>query len=309
MTGFAGSFLAEHLLASGDRVLGSCTSGAWRGGTPAALRDQADLFAWDLGDADAAEARRPLQEFQPDVVYHLAAVAVPSDCGAADPAPYAWAVNVRGTRCLLDLLAELPKRPRLVLVSSCHVYARVSPEQPQVAEDAPLGPWTGYGKTKLAAEQETLQDVRQRGLDAIIVRTFKHGGPRQNARLMLAEWCLQIVRAEEGPIRMLNRDSWFDLTDVRDIARAYRLLAVHGQSGGIYNVGSGRSRRSGDVFDRLLHLAECRRPWIELNPGTRQEPIAHIERLQQATGWQPQIPLDTTLQDTLAYWRQDRPGG
>jgi GDP-4-dehydro-6-deoxy-D-mannose reductase len=102
---------------------------------------------------------------------------------------------------------------------------------------------------------------------------------------------------------VLNRDSWFDMTDVRDVARAYRLLAVHGQCGQIYNVGSGRSQRSGDVFDRLLQLADCRRPWIELKPGTRQEPIARIDRLQQATGWQPQIPLDATLRDTLAYWR------
>jgi GDP-4-dehydro-6-deoxy-D-mannose reductase len=309
MTGFAGSFLAEHLMASGDQVIGSSISGAWRDGTPAALRDQAALFSWDLGGDDPAAARGALREFQPDVVYHLAAVAVPSDCGAADPAPYAWAVNVQGTRCLLELLAELPRRPRLVLVSSCHVYAPVSPQQPRVDEAAPLGPWTGYGKTKLAAERETLQDVRRRGLDAILVRPFKHSGPRQNARLMLAEWCLQVVRAEEGPIQILNRDSWFDMTDVRDIARAYRLLALHGRSGEIYNVGSGRSQRSGDVFDRLLELAACGRPWIERNPGHRQEPIADIGRLQQTTGWQPQIPLDTTLQDTLAYWRPDRRGG
>jgi GDP-4-dehydro-6-deoxy-D-mannose reductase len=303
MTGFAGSHLAEHLIQCGDRVAGCSEDGRWRTAVPDALT-AVPLVTWDLSRDEGSAILPVLDRLAPDVVYHLAAVAIPGDCGTAEPNHGAWELNVGGTRRLLSLLGRLPAPPRLVLVSSGHVYAPVTGEEPRRNEDSPLGPVTAYGKTKLAAEQIVQEQSGPTGVDAVIVRSFKHAGPRQNARLMLAEWAIQMTRPDDGPIRVLNLDSYLDMTDVRDVVRAYRLVAEHGRRGEVCNVGSGEALRSGAIYQRMYEMSGCRRGTVELSPGIRREAIADITRLQARTGWRPEIPLDRTLGDSLEYWRR-----
>ena len=103
---------------------------------------------------------------------------------------------------------------------------------------------------------------------------------------------------------MQTLDAHVDVTDVRDVVRAYRLLAEWGDSGRIYNVGSGVSRRSGDLFELLRAMAGPDRPVVELRPGRKQDPIADITRLTACTGWRPEMPIERTIADTWAWWRR-----
>jgi GDP-4-dehydro-6-deoxy-D-mannose reductase len=307
ITGFAGSFLAEHLLAAGDEVLGASRSGRWVQGTPETVRRSAPVVAWDLGKLTGDEAiRERLRNFQPEVIYHLAALSVPDDCGPALPTPLAGMVNIGGAERIAELALSLAHPPRLVFVSTSHVYAPVTPDRYIVDESAPLEPRGGYGASKLAGESLVLRMHAERGLNVVVARSFQHTGPRQEARLMLPSWARQFV-AGEKPVKVYNLDTWLDLSDVRDIVRAYRLLAKHGESGGIYNIGSGRRTRSGDVFDELRRQADPSRASLELQGGARQNWIANNRRLIETTGWQPEIPLPTTVADTLAYWREVGP--
>ena len=305
ITGFAGSHLAEHLLASGDDVCGSARSGQWGGDAPESLRNSAQVkvVVWDLAAGLSPAVVDFVRAFAPDCIYHLAALSVPRECGRDEPTPEAIAVNVGGTRAVIELAATLPRSPRVLIAGSGHVYAPVTSERPFVAEDSPLGPSTGYGKTKLAAEELTLRAVAGMGCDAILARVFKHTGPRQSSRLMVPEWAEQFARGGNEPVRVLCLNSVLDICDVRDTVRAYRLLMKHGERGGIYNVGGGIPRRSGDLFLALRQLAAPHRPFVETSPGRRQEPIADISRLTKLTGWRPEIPLQTTLADTWEYWR------
>jgi GDP-4-dehydro-6-deoxy-D-mannose reductase len=243
-----------------------------------------------------------IAEFQPDCLYHLAACAIPKDCGDNQPNEKAWRVNVIATRSLLYFAASLDRTPRFVLISSSHVYAS-STEGRAVAEDAPAQPKTAYGVTKLAAEREVWEAVEDRSIDGLVARPFQHAGPRQNPNLMLPEWCRQLAERGERAVRVLNLDSYLDMTDVRDVVRAYRLLARLGRTGETYNVGSGVTLRSGDVFQQLQRIAGTRRSVIEVSPGPRYEPIADNSRLRNRTGWRPEIPLEDTLRDAYLYWK------
>ncbi len=306
ISGFVGGFLAEHLVQCGEDVLGTSPDGLWLPDSSRLLpQDAGHPVAWDLSRPSglAVSDRERIEAFAPEVIYHLAALSVQDDCGNDRPSPWAMAVNVEGTRQVLQLAAELPARPRVLFASSAHVYAPVDPGHPQVSEDSPLGPSRAYGMTKLAAEQEVRSAADRWGCDAVIVRAFQHTGPRQVPRLMLPQWVRQVAAGGTGPIEIYTRDAWFDLCDVRDVARAYRLLAQHGESGGVYNVGTGTNRRSGDILTELLELAQCERPVVETRPGFRQEPIADLQRLAACTGWHPTIPLRQTIADTLAYWQ------
>lgn len=309
ISGFVGGFLAEHLLDAGDMVLGCSPDGRWTEASPPWLRDRVDLLAWDMAERGGpdgevrSEVRGRIEQFRPDVIYHLAALSVPADCGRLRPTPEAEAINVGGTRRVVDLAASLPSRPRVLLTSSSYVYAPVSPEAPQVSEDAPLGPLGGYGRTKLAAEEVVRRAVEEGRCEAVVARAFQHTGARQNPRMMLPQWASQLAQDSNKPVEVYTRDAWIDLTDVRDVVRAYRLLVEHGRSGEVYNVGSATSRRSGDLLEQLRAMAGAQRSIVELHPGRKQDPIADITRLVERTGWRAEIPLEQTLADTLAYWR------
>jgi len=305
VSGFVGGFLTECLLRAGDAVLGCSPDGAWTESSPKSLENQVELLGWDLADPAAPDesVRRRIEQFRPDAIYHLAALSIPKDCGREEPTPLAGTINVAGTRRVLELAAGLSTRPRVLLTSSSHVYAPVSPEAPRVDENAPLGPRRGYGRTKLAAEDEVRRFVEQGLCDAVIARAFQHTGPRQSPRMMLPGWARQFADGTRRPIEVTTRDAVIDLTDVRDVVRAYRLLIEHGRRAEVYNVGSGTSRRSGDVLELLRSMAGPDRPIVELQPGYKQDPIARITRLVQLTGWRAEIPLEQTVSDTLAYWR------
>jgi GDP-4-dehydro-6-deoxy-D-mannose reductase len=222
-----------------------------------------------------------------------------------EPTPQALATNVGGVQAVIELCVSLRDRPRVLLVSSCYVYAPVSFETPVVTEVSPLAPQCAYGKTKLLAEREFRRAICDPGLDGVIARSFQHAGPRQSPRMILPDWVRQFTASDDEPIRVGCLDTYLDLTDVRDICRAYRQLSVDGTRGNVYNVGSGICRRSGELLEIIQRCFSSRREVIELEPGDRQHPIADISRLTQLTGWEPRISLEQTVVDTLNYWRAE----
>lgn len=302
--GFVGPHLARHLLDCGDVVAGSTKSAT--GEHPLPYGDETvrlESVAWDLSRSPSSEFVAFLERFAPTVIYHLAACSVPLGSVTAEQADTAWRVNVAATADLARLAARCSSRPRLVFVSTSHVYAAPAEHSPFVDEAAPLAPLNPYGRSKLAAEQDVARAVRDDGLDAVIVRAFKHVGPGQSPEFMLPQWARQFAERSGRPVEVRNLDSWFDVTDVRDVVRAYRLVAERAASGAVLNVGSGTARRSGDLFESLRRLADPARAYVETQPGRRQESIADCRRLVALTGWRPEIPLDQTVADVWREWR------
>jgi GDP-4-dehydro-6-deoxy-D-mannose reductase len=109
-------------------------------------------------------------------------------------------------------------------------------------------------------------------------------------------------------VQVGNLSAQRDFTDVRDVVAAYALLAEHGESGMVYNVGSGRAVMIREVLDMLL--AECTVPVeVRLNPELMRPidvplVVCDASRLRMRTGWQPHYTLAETLHDILTYWRE-----
>src|SRR5262249_25655350 len=101
-------------------------------------------------------------------------------------------------------------------------------------------------------------------------------------------------------------DTRRDFTDVRDIVRAYRLLALHAEPG-IYNVCSGVSRSARELIAALGEVAGIAIDHTVDPTKVRAHEVHEIrganDLLRAATSWQPEIPLEQTLRDTLASWR------
>jgi GDP-4-dehydro-6-deoxy-D-mannose reductase len=280
--GFAGGYAVERLRADGATVV-----------------------AFDGDVRDAAACRAQVRAAAPDAVLHLAAIA---SVGEAWRRPHeVRAVNVEGTRNLLDAVREAAPGARVVVVSSAEVYGVVPEDGQPIAEDAPAAPRSPYAESKAEAEQV----ARAAGLDCVIARPFPHVGPGQDVRFAIASFAAQIAAIERGEhepvLRVGNLDARRDLSDVRDVAVAYEALLRAPAATGVYNVCSGTAHRIGDVLDRLLALAE-REIVVETDAG-RLRPsdvpllLGDPGRIERELGWRAAIPLERTLGDVLARER------
>src|SRR4029077_18078647 len=144
------------------------------------------------------------------------------------------------------------------------------------------------------------------GLDVIRVRAFSHTGPGQSDRFLVAALAQRIAAAEReqrDEIRAGSLDPVRDLSDVRDVVRAYRSLAEHGTAGAVYNVCSGSGVSVREIADHLL--AAARRPLRVTVDADLVRPVevprlvGDASRLSAVTGWKPEYQLDQTLADVL----------
>lgn len=288
--GFVGPYLVAHLREHGDEVA------------------EMDLFGpieIDVTDADSVLAR--IDEAAPDVVYHLAAL---SHVGQSWSSPgKSFRVNAEGTLHVLRACVEL-KVPRVVVILSSEVYGNAAPEHLPLAEDAPLRPVTPYGASKVAADFLALQAHLADQLDVVRVRPFGHTGPGQSDQFVVPALAARIARAEhegvdEIPVGSLTAVR--DLSDVRDVVRAYRLLAEHGDAGDVYNVCSGRGVSIQEIADLLIGHA-TRPIRLVTDPALVRavdapRMIGDNTRLRARTGWEPEFTLEQTLADVLATAR------
>lgn len=279
-----------------ERILVTGPNGFVGGHLRAALGDAFVPFEGDVLDAAALGAS--LRETRPDGVVHLAAL---SSVGESwSDVAEVWRANVLGTLNVVEgLRAEAPGA-RLLVASSGDVYGRA--EQIPTPEEAPVAPVSPYAASKAAAELA----CRQPELDVVVARAFPHVGPGQDERFAVGSWAAQLARLRAdggGVLRVGDLEVERDLTDVRDVCRAYRLLLDPETPAGTYNVASGRALPLSRVVELLVGLAgvevEVERDETRLRPADVRVLCGDSSKLRAATGWAPEIPLEQTLADVL----------
>jgi GDP-4-dehydro-6-deoxy-D-mannose reductase len=286
--GFVGTWLAEHLTDLGDDVV--------RIDQEVEITDPAALL-------EAVRAARP------DAIYHLAAL---THVGHSWDEPLrVLEVNVLGTAALLAAARECGTDPRVLVTSSAEVYGAVTDsDRLPFTESSTIAPLTPYAASKLAAEAVVAQAHYGHGQHVITVRPFNHIGPGQAPTFAVPALAKRIVDAERtgaGAIPVGNLSARRDFTDVRDVVRAYRLLVESGTPGEVYNVCSGRDVSIEEIAKSLLALADAPLA-LETDPSlvrAVEVPVLRGDpgKLEDATGWKPEIPLEQTLSDVMSYWR------
>jgi GDP-4-dehydro-6-deoxy-D-mannose reductase len=308
ISGFVGGHLAEHLRGSGDEVVGLSNSGRWPESL-AHLAGAVRIDACDLAKVAQEEMTGLIAREGPEVVYHLAAQANPQ-ASVADPRG-TWALNLGGTLTLLEAVKASGLKPRVVVVGSGVCYGNPSAEQMPVSESCPLRPNNPYSASKGAADLLGVQHYLAHGTDVVMARPFNHAGPRQSSTYVLGALARQVAEVEAGikpRVEVGNLDIVRDFTDVRDVVRAYRLLATSGQAGEIYNLGSGRGTKLADALETLRSLAgvpiEVYVDPARVRPVDQPLLVADATKLRLATGWEPRFSIEATLADMLDDWRK-----
>ena len=273
------------------------------------LRARGPVTGWTRRDADLlnrAAVDRAVAGLKPTHVYHVAGSPHVAESWKDTTVPLSG--NVLATHHLLQALGTHCPGARVVVVGSATVYAaKATP----ISEADPLGPASPYAVTKLAQEQLALRAVVEDRLEVIVARPFNHTGPRQGPEFAAASFAKQVADIERGtqpPVMHVgNLDAHRDLSDVRDVVRAYAALMEKGESGQVYNVATGVGRPIRAVLDGLI--ARSRVPvTVEPDPA-RMRPhdiqmlVGDATKLKAETGWAPAVSFDQMLDDLLADWR------
>jgi GDP-4-dehydro-6-deoxy-D-mannose reductase len=281
----------------------------------AALRDHGDDVVVADAETDVADGPaigKVIARAAPDAIYHLAALSHVGDSWRSPTE--VLRVNVIGTAEVLAAARSLDSDPVVLVVSSAEVYGAVRPDELPLGEDAPLAPASPYAASKAAAEQVALQAWRGFGQRVVLVRPFNHIGPGQAPTFAVSALARRIVAARRDGLTTMavgTLTTRRDFTDVRDVVRAYRLLVERGRPGGVYNICSGHDEAIGAILGQLLQLAGVELT-LQHDPSLVRPvdvPVLRGNRaaVQEATGWEPAIPLSQTLADVLAYWEAELP--
>jgi GDP-4-dehydro-6-deoxy-D-mannose reductase len=272
--------------------------------------DLADLSLEEVDIRDWCSVYDSLMRFRPNAVFHLAAQSYPT---------VSWQrpietleTNVIGTANVLEAVRRLGTNVRIVVAGSSAEYGMVDPQITPISENAPLLPLHPYGVSKVATDLLAYQYWAGFGLDAVRVRIFNCTGPRKVGDA-LSDFVRRTVWLERHPeanvIRVGNLETRRTIVDVRDLNRGLILLLDRGKSGEVYNLGGPTAYAMSAVLSRVLQRATRSDIVAEVDPNLLRptdEPIiwADCTKLRLATGWEPAISLDQTIDDMLSYWRQ-----
>jgi GDP-4-dehydro-6-deoxy-D-mannose reductase len=307
-TGFAGGHLVATLAAEHkDTLIGLSREGKWPADRPSP-GNALTLLPCDLCDGPRIEAI--LRDVQPDGIYHLAGYAQTGRSFTESAA--AWEGNLAATLALYDAVVRWGGRPRILYVGSGLIYGDSEGTDQSYDERSLLRPGSPYAASKAAADLASYQYTRSPGLDIVRARPFNHIGPYQSAQFAVANFARQVAAIEAGKqppvLETGNLTPRRDLTDVRDVVRAYMLLGHKGRTGEAYNIGTGRAWSMREVLDGLLAMSHAR---IDVRQKTElvraaETAATHADagKLRSETGWVPVYGLEQTLADTLSYWRE-----
>ncbi len=303
INGFAGSFLARHLLEEGKRVSGLVKPGSSLKSL-VDIQDRLQLREADIRDTQSIQ--KVIEELKPSRVYHLAAFSNPA--ASTENFRLTLETNIFGQQNILSALRDCRCSTKILVVGSALEYSLENADLP-LTEESALAPVNTYELSKIAQDLMGYQFYRQHELPVVRVRPFNHSGPGRPAAYVLSSFARQLAEIEaskqEPILRTGDLDLHRDFTDVRDVVRGYRLLIEKGRPGEVYNLCSGQDYLLRDLLDHLLDLTEVE---VEvLSPAENDPELKSIfgdnKKIKSITGWTPSIPIEKTLEDLLNYWR------
>ncbi|MGA8302773.1 MAG: SDR family NAD(P)-dependent oxidoreductase [Thermoplasmata archaeon] len=291
--GFLGSHLVERLCALGAHVVAIDATSApvfFR-----AIPEQARRIRFEhLDITRATPLASVIREARPDVLFHLAAIASPRAC--ARDFVTAYEVNVHGT---FNVLRVSESVPHLVFLSSAAVYGPLGTER--LDESHPRDGRDPYAMTKIMGETLCENYIANYGRKISIIRNFNAFGPRQPAEYVIPTIIQQALTT--GRIELWNAAPVRDLMFVDNTEDA--ILTIGAQpNAGVFNVGSGRGVRIGELADLIAQKVGGQVPVEDRAEAVTGTPtlVADVSRLK-ALGWEERVPFDVGLSRTVDWYR------
>jgi GDP-4-dehydro-6-deoxy-D-mannose reductase len=302
-SGFIGRFLLRSIVERGHEAVGTYLGP----GELARIPERPTGVRWETLDLrDRASVDRVVEAVRPDAVFHLGAQAYASRAWEAPVETFE--TNVLGTVYLYEALRHHPPREGVFLASSAAAYGTVD-RQP-TTETALLRPVNPYGVSKACQDMLSLQYALNFDLRIVRGRLFITTGPGKTGDA-LNDFAQRVAvlerRGTPGKLRVGNLDVRRDISDVRDVTRAIWTVFERGDPKQPVNIGAGQSFSIREVAETLVRQARVPivfEPDPALFRPTDESEIRSDITLLRGLGYAPKVPLETTIRDSLDFWRQ-----
>jgi GDP-4-dehydro-6-deoxy-D-mannose reductase len=292
--GFAGSHLIKALDGSKYEIVATCL--------PQLIPKKGKYVALDILNLDLTI--EVFKQYEPDVVFHLAAVS--SVAKSFHDRPIAYSTNIAGTANLLEAAKSIGKKAIFHFVSTCEVYGGGE----HLSEEAPIVLKNPYAISKYAAEL-IVTDYKVDGLECVILRPFTHTGPGQAETFVLPTIAKQVSEIEKGKraplIELGNVQARREFLNIKDIVNAYTLAIDRCVPGETYNIAGGQGYTIAEIVEIFARLAK-KEFELKVNPTKmRKNDISVLlgdgGKFSRLTGWSPKVKVEKTVEDLLNYWR------
>ena len=305
ITGQDGSYLTELLLGKGYEVHGLVrrSSARARGhldsllDQPGILGQQLFLHWADLDDPTTL--RRVLIKVAPDEIYHLAGQ---SHVGLSFEIPEATcAVTAMATLRLLELMRDLPRRPRFFHASSSEVFGR--PTQAPQSEQTPFIPVNPYGCAKAFATQ--MVAIYRQSFECFACNgiLFNHESPRRGERFVTRKICGAAAAIKLGlqqELSLGDTSARRDWGHARDYARAMWLM-LQQPTPEDFVLATGRLHSVREVVEQAFARVQLDwRRYVRQDPSLIRaaEPVGLVGdpgKAQRLLGWEAATPFDELI--------------
>lgn len=314
ITGFLGPHLAKQLIENGHIVYGLLRGSRGseqeiRDIIPDCLFSQIIFLYGDL--IHYRTVNNIMKEHIFDGIFHLAAQTHPPT-SFIDPIG-TWETNVMGSINLITAMYDNQPTCRFIFCSTVEVYGNEGIDQRKITETNTILPANPYGASKCAIDLYICERMKNKQLNATVVRPFCFTGPRRGSRFSIASDAVQIARMminkpTRNVLKIGNLDTVRAVTDVRDIANAFYLVSQSDKSiGKIYNVCGGKPMKMREYTDMLINYSGLSDIELEIDsklwrPIDIQYQDGDASLIREELKWEPTIPIEQTIKDLLDFW-------
>ncbi len=314
ITGFLGPHLARLLIKEGHNVYGLLrgTRGSEQEIKDLLNEDEFNKITFFYGDiVHFRTIDKLLKEQTFDVIFHLAAQTHPPT-SFKDPIG-TWEANVMGSINLITCLQDHQPNCHFIFCSTVEVYGNEGIDGRKITETNTILPANPYGASKCAIDLYVCERMKNKQMKATVIRPFCFTGPRRGARFSIASDAVQIANMmlgrQDKQLRIGNLDTVRAVTDVRDVAKAFYLVATKSEisNGKVYNVCGGTPLKMREYTNMLIEFSGLNDIKMNIDeklwrPIDIQYQDGDSSLILNELGWKPEIGIRDTIKDLLSFW-------
>jgi GDP-4-dehydro-6-deoxy-D-mannose reductase len=314
ITGFLGPHLAKQLISEGHKVFGLLrgTRGTEQEIKDLLTEEEFTKITFLYGDLIHYRTMENIfKEYKFDKVFHLAAQTHPPT-SFKDPIG-TWEANVMGSINLITCLQDNQPNCHFIFCSTVEVYGNEGIDGRKINENNSILPANPYGASKCAIDLYICERMKNKQIKATVIRPFCFTGPRRGSRFSIASDAVQIAKmmlnTQENVLQIGNLDTIRAVTDVRDVANAFYLVAKHENisDGKVYNVCGGEPLKMREYTNMLIEFSGLSDVKMVINENLwRPVDIMYQDGdsslIKNELQWEPKIGIRDTIKDLLDFW-------
>ncbi len=318
-TGFKGSWLSLWLAAKGAQIRGYALDPATEPNlfTVASVADVLDDDRGDIRDYQKLEAS--LADFEPEVVFHLAAQPLVRR-SYADPLG-TYATNVMGTAHVLEAVRNCPSIRAVVCVTTDKCYENHETGQ-SYRESDPLGGHDPYSSSKACAEivaaayRDSYFPTNRLNEHRVAIATARAGNVIGGGDWSEDRLIPDLIRGFDSgkPVLIRHPNAIRPWQHVLEPLHGYvmlaeKLLAGRVEAASAFNFGPGAEEEWSveKIANRLVDLWGSGASWVsDSAPSVHEARYLKLDstKARSELGWQQRLNLESTLEWTLRWYRQ-----